>query len=187
MIPLVKSDFSIRAAVPADAAAIAAIYRHHVLGGVATFETVPPDVVEMEERLDRVLSAGWPWLVAQDGADDGSGELAGYAYAGQFNARQAYRHTCEDSVYLHPERLRQGIGTALLEALIAAAEASGFRQMIALIVGSEAASIALHKRFGFEKAGHWRSVGRKHGQWLDVLSMQRALGPGDAAPPEREP
>lgn len=182
-----KSDITIRAAVPADAAAIAAIYRHHVLGGVATFETVPPNVAEMEGRLDKVLSAGWPWLVAQDESGDGSGELAGYAYAGQFNARQAYRHTCENSVYLRPERLRQGIGTALLRALIEAAQASGFRQMIALIVGSEAASIALHERFGFEQAGHWRSVGRKHGHWLDVMSMQRGLGSGDTAPPEREP
>lgn len=178
-----NGEFPIRAAVPTDATAIAAIYRHHVLGGVATFETVPPDAAEMEARLGKVLNAGWPWLVAQDG----SGDLAGYAYAGQFNARQAYRHTCEDSVYLHPERLRQGIGTALLGALIEAAEASGFRQMIALIVGSEAASIALHARFGFSDAGRWRAVGRKHGQWLDVLSMQRALGPGDSVPPEREP
>lgn len=183
MILAVRVNFSIRAAVPADAAEIAEIYRHHVLDGVATFETVPPDAAEIEGRLDRVLSAGWPWLVAQDEA----GELAGYAYAGQLNVRQAYRHTCEDSVYLHPERLRLGIGTALLGALIEAAEACGFRQMIALIVGSEAASAALHARFGFVEAGRWRSVGRKHGRWLDVLSMQRALGLADTAPPEREP
>ena len=137
----------------------------------------------MEARLGKVLDAGWPWLVAQDGA----GELAGYAYAGQLNPRQAYRHACEDSVYLHPDRLRRGIGTALLAALIEAGEASGFRQMVALIAGSEAASVALHARFGFVEAGRLRSVGRKHGRWLDVLSMQRPLGAGDATPPECEP
>ena len=179
----VRGDFSIRAAVPADAAAIAAIYRPHVLHGVATFETVPPDTAEMEARLGRVLGAGWPWLVAQDSA----GELDGYAYAGQLKARQAYRLTCEDSVYVRNDRLGQGIGTALLAALIEASEGSGFRQMIALIAGSEAASVALHARFGFVEAGRLRSVGRKQGRWLDVLSMQRSLGPGDATPPEREP
>lgn len=173
---------SIRAAVPADAGAIAAIYRPHVLHGVATFETVPPDPAEMEARIRRVLDAGWPWLVAREGSD----ALAGYAYAGQLNPRQAYRHACEDSVYLRDDRLRRGIGTALLTALVEAAEACGFRQMIALVAGSEAASVALHARLGFTEVGRLRSVGRKHGRWIDVLSMQRALGPGDSAPPDGE-
>ena len=178
-----RGDYSIRAAVPADAAAIAAVYRPHVLHGVATFETVPPEAEEMAARISTVLAAGWPWLVALDAA----GELAGYAYAGQLKPRRAYLFACEDSVYLHPDRLGQGLGTALLRALIEACEACGFRQMVALIAGSEAASVALHARCGFVEAGHWRAVGRKHGRWLDVLSMQRALGPGDSMPPENEP
>jgi phosphinothricin acetyltransferase len=177
------SDIAIRGATPADAAVIGEIFGHHVRHGVATFETIPPDEAEMTARIERVLGAGWPWLVAMDPA----GEIIGYAYAAQLNARHAYRYTCEDSVYLRHDRLGEGIGTALLGALLKAAEAAGCRQMVALIAGTEGASVALHTRHGFEMAGRWRSVGRKHGRWLDVVSMQRALGSGDTAPPAQEP
>jgi phosphinothricin acetyltransferase len=177
------SDIAIRGATSADAAVIAEIFGHHVRYGVATFETVPPTEAEMTARIERVLSAGWPWLVALDSLS----EITGYAYAAQLNARHAYRYACEDSVYLRPDRLGQGIGTALLGALLEAAEAAGCRQMVALIAGTEGASVALHARHGFEMAGRWRSVGRKHGRWLDVISMQRALGSGDTNPPAQEP
>lgn len=175
-----SEGFTIVPATPADAPAIAAIYAHHVRHGTATFETVPPDAAEITARMVEGQAAGWPWLVAHS-LDNG--EIAGYAYAAQFRPRAAFRHACEDSIYLRHDRLGQGLGTALLAALIDAAEASGFRQMIAGITGSEPASIALHARAGFREVGRLASVGWKHGRWLDVVYLQRALGAGDGEPP----
>lgn len=190
---------TITAATPADAAAVAAIYAHHVLHGVATFEVEPPDAAEMARRIAGVRDAGHPWLIARDGA----GEMVGYAYAGPFHPRAAYRFTCEDSIYLAHDRLGAGIGAVLLGALIEAAAAGGFRQMIAKIVasapegggggvaggaaGDGGGSVRLHRRFGFVEAGRMRAVGWKHGRWLDVITMQRPLGPGCGTPPEAEP
>ncbi len=170
-------------AIPADAAEIAAVYAHHVRHGTATFEVEPPDAAEIAARMAKVTSAGMPWLVARD-AD---GELLGYAYATPFHARAAYRDTCENAIYIAHDRLGQGIGSALMAALLAACAAAGLRQMIALIAGTEPASMALHTKAGFVEAGRLASVGRKHGQWLDVVYMQRALGEGDQAPPAVEP
>ncbi|MFC4295781.1 GNAT family N-acetyltransferase [Novosphingobium tardum] len=166
-----------------DAAAVAAIYAVHVREGTASFETEPPTAAEMAARMARVLDAGWPWLVARDGA----GAVVGYAYAAQFRDRPAYRFACENSVYIEAWRRGQRIGGALLAALLDAATACGFRQMIAVIGGAEPASVALHARAGFAETGRMRSVGRKHGRWLDTLYMQRALGVGDTTPPEKEP
>ena len=174
---------TIAPATPADAPAVAAIYAHHVLNGVASYETVPPSADEMRARMVRVLDAGWPWLVARDRA----GEVLGYAYAAQFRDRPAYRYACEDSIYVAAERRGQGFGTALLLALIEAATRAGFRQMIAVIGSADPASAALHARHGFSEAGMMRATGRKHGRWLDTLYMQRALGEGAAAPPPEEP
>lgn len=171
------------AATPADAAAIAAIYAHHVLHGTATFETIPPDAAEMAGRLGKVLEGGWPWLVARDG----SGIVVGYAYAALFRDRPAYRFTCENSIYIAHDRRGQGIGKALLGALLDASRACGFRQMIAVIGGAEPASAALHAALGFAETGRMRAVGRKHGRWLDTLYMQRALGEGADSPPMEEP
>jgi phosphinothricin acetyltransferase len=182
MVRAMPPPLEIAAATAAEAAQIAAIYAHHVLHGVATFETVPPDAAEMARRIAKVLDAGHPWLIARDPA----GEALGYAYAGPFHPREAYRFTCEDSIYLRHDRLGQGLGAALLGALIEAAEASGFRQMIAQITSGGGGSIPLHRRFGFVEVGHTRAVGWKHGRWLDVTTMQRALGLGDGAPPEGE-
>jgi phosphinothricin acetyltransferase len=177
------SAIRIEPATPADARAIAEIYAHHVLHGTATFELVPPDAAEIAVRIDRVGAAGLPWLVARDL----DGAVLGYAYAAPFHPRAAYRDACEDTVYIRHDRLGRGVGKALLAALIVACEAAAMRQMIALIAGTEPASLALHARAGFIEAGRLRSVGRKHGRWIDVLYMQRALGAGDAAPPLIEP
>ena len=166
-----------------DAPACAAIYAHHVLHGTASFETVPPCESEMAARMGKVLDAGAPWLMARD--EDG--EVVGYAYASQFRERPAYRFACENSIYIQHDRRGEGIGRALLALLIVAAERAGFRQMIGVIAGAQPASIRLHAACGFEDAGRMRSVGRKHGQWLDTLYMQRGLGPGDATPPAQEP
>lgn len=173
----------IDSATSADATAIAAIYAHHVIHGTATFEIEPPREDEIAARIAKSLEGGWPWLAARG---DG-GELLGYAYAGPFHPRPAYRFTCEDSIYIRHDRLGQGIGAALLGALIPACEAIGMRQMIALIAGSEPASLALHARFGFAEAGRLAAVGRKHGRWIDVITMQRTLGPGAGIPPQIEP
>lgn len=165
-----------------DADAIAAIYAHHVIHGTATWELDPPSPAEMAARIERTLNSGWPWLVARSEA----GEVLGYAYASQLNPRPGYIHACENSIYIDHRRMGQGLGTALLAALIEASEEAGFRQMVALIAGTEPASIALHARAGFVHRGGLKSVGRKHGRWLDLVYMQRALGEGDATSPERE-
>lgn len=173
----------IRPALIDDCPAIAAIYAHHVRHGTASYETSPPDSAEMTRRMERVLGAGWPWLVAA--AADGS--LMGYAYATQFRDRAAYRFVCEDSIYVRHDVRGQGVGKALLTALVAACTRLDFRQMVAVIGGAEPASEALHARLGFTLAGRLAGIGRKHGRWLDTLYMQRALGPGSAEPPAFEP
>ncbi len=177
------TQFSIAPASHDHAAAIAAIYAHHVQHGTASFETAAPDTAEMAARMRKVLDTGAPWLVALDGR----GAVLGFAYASQFRDRPAYRLTCENSIYIADEQRGQGLGTALLAGLIAACTAAGFRQMIAVIGGAEPGSIALHTALGFAHAGRMRSIGRKHGRWLDTVYMQRALGAGDTAPPTRDP
>ena len=163
---------AVRNAVPGDAAAIAAIYAPHVLHGTASFEEVPPDAAEVGRRMAAVLDRGWPWLVAVQ-----NGAVSGYAYAAQLNPRAGYRFTCEDSIYLHPDAIGQGLGHRLLAALIAAAAGCGFQRMIAVIGDADnAASVALHARHGFVPAGRLHRVGYKFGRWLDVVHMERTIG-----------
>ncbi|KQM97775.1 GCN5 family acetyltransferase [Sphingobium sp. Leaf26] len=173
---------AVRQAIPADASAIAAIYAHHVRHGTASFDTAPRSLVETEGRIADCSTRGWPFLVAEQ-----DGEVVGYAYATQFRDRPAYGSTCENSIYVHPDRLGRGVGKALLGTLLKQAQAAGFRQMIAVIGGGEPASVALHARLGFQHAGRMQSVGRKFGRWLDTIYMQIALGAGDSAPPLKEP
>jgi len=172
-------ELLIRPAAAADVAAIAGIYAHAVRCGTASFELEPPDEAEMARRWRAIVEAGYPYLVAQ--AD---GAVLGYAYAGPYRARPAYRWSVENSVYVAAEALRRGIGRALLDALIAEAERRGFRQMIAVIGDSaQTPSIALHRAAGFRLIGTLEAVGFKHGRWLDTVLMQRALGPGASAGP----
>ena len=161
-----------------DLPAITAIYRHAVLTGTASFEIDPPDLAEMTRRRAALAEEGYPYLVAE--VEDG---VAGYAYAGPYRARPAYRGTVENSVYVAGSTRRTGIGRILLDRLIEAAADAGFRQMIAVIGDSgNLPSIRLHERAGFCHAGILKSVGWKHGRWLDTVLMQRPLGPGDDAP-----
>ena len=160
----------IREAMIEDADAMAAIYAHHVLHGSASYDVIPPPAEHFRAKIGAVATAGWPFLVAERG-----GAVAGYAYATQFRDRAGYRYTAEDSIYVHPERVGQGIGGALLDALIARCVAGGFRQLIAVIGGAEPASVALHSRRGFREAGRLHAVGWKHGRWLDSLYMQLEL------------
>lgn len=169
----------IRPAESADIAAIAGIYRHHVLHGSASFETEPPTVEEMGRRRAALTAGGYPYLVAADGDT-----ILGYAYVGPYRPRAAYRNTVENSIYLRPDAAGRGLGGKLLAALIAETEALGFRQMVAVVGDSEnVASVRLHERHGFRLVGVLRSVGYKHGRWLDSLLLQRALGSGDEAEP----
>lgn len=177
------ADWTITEAGLADAEQVAAIYEHHVLHGSASWEVTPPSVDEMTARMARVLDAGWPWLIARDAHGGKSGDVLGYAYAAQFKARAGYRHTCEDSIYLHHDMLGRGLGTCLLGDLIVRCEALGFRQMIAGMAGSQPGSMALHARAGFAEVARLPSVGRKFGHWLDLVYMQRALGKGAATAP----
>ena len=174
----VPRGVSLRPASAADAAAVAAVYALHVLAGTATFELEPPNAAEMERRWREVTNRGLPYLVAV--AD---GEVLGYAYAAPYRPRAAYRFTLEDSIYLRDDARGKGIGRALLSALIDASERVGARQMIAVIGDStNAASIGVHAALGFRRIGVLGSVGNKFSRWLDVVLMQRALGPGDGAP-----
>ena len=173
------ADAVIRASAEADVPAIQAIYAHHVLTGLASFEEVPPDPAEIARRRAEITGRGLPHLVAEL-----EGRVAGYAYAGPYRARVAYRFTVEDSVYVAPEATGRGLGSLLLAALIRDCEAWGARQMVAVIGDSgNLGSIRLHARAGFREAGTLKSVGFKLGRWVDSVLMQRPLGPGDGTLP----
>lgn len=168
----------IRACETRDLPEITAIYRDAVLTGTASFETEPPEATEMGRRRQALLDGNYPYLVA-----DLDHRVAGYAYAGMYRARFAYRSTVENSVYVAEASRGRGVARELLSRLIAEAETRGFRQMIAVIGDStNLPSIRLHERAGFAHVGILRSVGWKHGRWLDTVLMQRGLGDGDAAP-----
>ncbi|HEU0082620.1 MAG TPA: GNAT family N-acetyltransferase [Bradyrhizobium sp.] len=170
----------IRPATEADLPAVTEIYEHAVLHGTATFELIPPDLAEMTRRFKSLMDGGYPYLVAEL-----DGSVAGYAYAGPYRPRPAYRFTVENSVYLKPAIHRRGIGLQLLQRLIAECEARGYRQMIAVIGDSaNAGSIGVHARCGFAMIGAHPDVGFKFGRWLDTVMMQRALGEGATTLPE---
>lgn len=160
-------DVVIRPAREGDAQAICAIYDYHVAHGTASFDSAGPSAAEWAVKIADVTAQGWPFFVAEQG-----GVVAGYAYATQFRPRAAYARTCENSIYIADSARGQGIGTRLLEALIDAARACGFEQMIAVIGGGEPASVALHGKCGFVHAGRMRNVGFKFGRRLDTVYMQ---------------
>ena len=170
---------SIRPATPADIAAITRIYAEAVRHGTASFELEPPDETEMAHRFRSLLDGGYPYLAAEL-----DGTVVGYAYAGPYRPRPAYRFSVEDSIYIDPSAQRRGIGRALLERLIADATGLGFRQMIAVIGdSSQTPSIELHRALGFRLIGAIENVGFKFDRWLDTVLMQRALGPGATTKP----
>jgi len=178
---MTSEPFVVRNATAEDVPAIAAIYGHHVATGTASFELSPPTVDEMQDRFDACAGGDYPYLAAER-----AGRIVGYAYAGPYRSRPAYRHTVENSVYVDANEVGGGIGSALLARLVAQCEARGFRQMIAIIGGADnAASIGLHAKHGFIETGRLLAVGHKHDRWLDTVLMQRALGRGADAPPTR--
>jgi L-amino acid N-acyltransferase YncA len=174
MSSLEMSSLEIRPAAAADLPSITEIYQHAVRFGTATFELTSPDLSEMTRRFDALTADGFPYLVAVL-----DGRVVGYAYAGAYRPRPAYRFTVENSIYLQPAIQGRGIGQKLLQRLIADCKARGFRQMIAVIGDSaNAASIGVHSRCGFQMIGTHPDVGFKFGRWLDTVMMQLALGEG---------
>ena len=172
-------EVAIRPSREEDVAAIAAIYGHHVLHGVASFEEVPPTADEMARRRADIVKRGLPYLVAERG-----GRVLGYCYAGPYRTRIGYRYTLEDSIYIDAAETGRGLGLALLAAVLERATALGYRQMVAVIGGSDTRpSIRLHERLGFTRVGVLTAVGFKFGGWVDTVLMQRALGAGATTPP----
>lgn len=170
----------LRPAGPADIPEITAIYADAVRNGTASWEWDPPDEAEMLRRMTALLDGKFPYLVAEE-----NGRALGYAYAGPYRPRAAYRWIVEDSVYIAPDAKGRGVGKALVGELVAICERQGFRQMIAVIGDSASAgSIALHASLGFTHVGIVKAAGWKFGRWLDQVLMQRALGDGDGAPAE---
>ena len=174
---LPASTVTVRSSQNADFPAITDIYAHHVLHGLATFEIEPPTLAEMTRRQNKLRADGFPSLVAI--LDN---RVVGYAYAGPYRARPAYRFTVEDTVYLHTDFIGRRIGSVLLDSLLHESTSRRFRQMVAVIGDSgNRASIRMHTRAGFTVIGVLRSVGFKHGRWVDSVLMQRALGEGDTS------
>ena len=169
----------VRAAAQGEIPAIHAIYAHHVLHGLASFEEVPPDAAELRRRYHEITGKGLPYLVAAEGR-----EILGYGYCSLYRSRSAYRYALEDSVYVREGQQGKGIGSRLLGELVRGCADLGYRQLIAVIGDSgNAPSIGLHERHGFLRVGTLRSTGYKFGRWVDSVLMQRPLGPGDGTPP----
>jgi len=177
-----KLEITLANATDADIPTIQTIYSHHVLHGIATFEVEPPSVAQMRKRYHDVLTNGLPYLVAAY-----HGEVVGYCYLSPYRPRFAYRFTLEDSVYIHADMQNKGVGSLLMNEAISRAEKEGYRQIIAVIGNSQnIASLRLHASLGFKSVGPLTSVGFKHGQWVDTVMMQRALGEGnDSLPVDR--
>jgi phosphinothricin acetyltransferase len=177
------SSPEIRPATEADLPFITEIYEHAVRYGTATFELIPPDLAEMTRRFRALAEGGFPYLVAEV-----DGSVIGYAYAGPYRPRPAYRFTVENSIYLKPAIHRRGIGLLLMQRLLRECEARGYRQVIAVIGDSaNAGSISVHGKCGFQMIGTHPNVGLKFGRWLDTVMMQIALGEGaSTVPPDNK-
>lgn len=153
----------LRPATPADAAAIAAIYNHYILHTVVTFEEEAVTVAEIAQRITEVLGAGRPWFVWEE-----DGRILGYSYASGWKSRCSYRFSLETTVYLDKDATRRGLGTKLYTALIDALRNTKTHALIGGVALPNAGSVALHEKLGFQKIGHFKEVGWKFDQWIDV-------------------
>ena len=172
---------AIRPSREEDVPAIAAIYRHHVLHGVVSFEEIPPEPDEIARRRREVVGHGLPYLVA-----DRSGRTLGYCYAAPYRSRSAYRFTLEDSIYIDPAEVGRGLGRSLVTNLLDCCAELGYRQMVAVIGGNDTwPSLRLHAGLGFARIGVLAAVGFKFGSWVDIVLMQRALGLGATILPDQ--
>jgi L-amino acid N-acyltransferase YncA len=173
-------SFEIRDAIAEDLPAITEIYHESVANGTATYELEEPGEAEMRARHQAITGRGYPYIVAVSD----TGEIIGFAYASAFRTRPAYNWLVEDSIYLSPAARGQGVGRALLNALLDRCTRLGFRQMVAVIGGASPASIGVHRAAGFEMCGTMKATGFKHGKWLDTVTMQIALGEGAETLPD---
>ena len=173
-----NSSFHIRPAQLSDIPDILNIYSYHVLYGTATFEEEVPSLENMRNRFTQITQASYPYIVAEE-----NGVVIGYAYLSSYRPRKAYRFTVEDSIYLHKDHLSKGLGSALLQRLIAEAEQGPWRLMIAVIGDSQNhGSIKLHEKLGFTLTGIEPASGYKFNRWIDTVLMYRAIGLGATAP-----
>jgi len=173
-------SFLIRPATEEDFDVITAIYGEAVAHGTASFELTVPDRADLISRRQALVSQGYPYLVLEE-----AGQVQGYAYAGPYRARPAYRFVVENSIYLDGGARGKGYGKALLMELISICEKAGFRQMIAVIGASaNTGSVAVHASCGFRMVGTLKDMGWKHGKWLDTVLMQLPLGEGGSEPPD---
>ena len=172
----------IRAAREIDLDRITEIYADAVRHGTASYELEPPSRAEMGQRFAALNDKGFPYILAEEK----SGEVLGYAYAGPFRPRPAYRFVVEDSIYVAPEAKGKGVGRLLLQALVDEVGRLGFRQIIAVIGDGtpDSASVRLHEKLGFRFSGRLEGSGYKHGRWLDTVFMQLSLNGGVGAPPD---
>ena len=162
-----------------DAMSIRDIYSYYVLNGVTSFEVSPPNEDEIRTRIELIKEREYPFLAAET-----DGVISGYAYASEYRQRAAYDYTLENSVYVSPDYLREGIGLLLLSELVQVCDQRDIRQLIAVIGGSNNhASINLHAKCGFKQVGLLSSTGYKHGRWVDTVLMQREVGKGGSSPP----
>jgi phosphinothricin acetyltransferase len=171
-------EIIVRTSTEDDVPAMLAIYAHHIQRGLGAVDVEPLHGDDIKRRRKNMLKRRLPHLVAEH-----AGAVVGYAYAVPFRKRPAYRYAVKHSIYVHPDHLHSGVGRRLLPALIDACAAAGFRQLIAYIDAGNEPSQRLHDAFGFERVGLLKGVGFKYGRWTDSILMQRALGPGDTAPP----
>jgi len=179
-MPLNAKRASLRDAVANDMPAIYNIYAEEVLHGVSSWEEVPPSIAELTSRFTNIVKNAYPYRVAEI-----QGGVVGYAYASAYRPRIGYRYTVENTIYIHPDYRGFGLGRLLLDDLVDLCETMGFRQMVA-VIGDSAnhVSIDFHARMGFTRAGVIKSIGFKHGRWMDSVIMQRMLGDGDHSLPE---
>ena len=176
---LERSNIIVRSSTEDDVPAMVAIYTHHIQRGLGEFDVEPLHPEDIKRRRKNMLKRRLPHLVA-----DLTGMVIGYAYAVPFRKRPAYRYAVKNSIYVHPDHLHSGVGRKLLPALIDACAAAGYRQMMAYIDAGNTPSLSLHEAFAFERIGVLKGVGFRYGRWTDSILMQRALGPGDTAPPD---
>lgn len=173
-----ESTYNLRTATEPDLVRVTEIYSDAVVHGTASFEVEAPDIDTMRARWVNLRDQDYPYFVYEQ-----DGRVLGYAYAGAFRPRPAYKNTVEDSVYVDPKAQGQGIGRVLLGALIAACDTRGYREMIAVIGDSAStASIELHRRMGFREAGTLYGVGYKRGRWLNSVYMQKSLNAAQSNP-----
>src|SRR3569623_1748398 len=164
------SDLVIRPYSPPDIPAVTRIYGHYVRDTVITFETAVPDEAEMASRFSTIVGKGHPLLIAEQ-----DGQVIGYAYASTYRPREAYRFTCEDSIYLAPHVDGKGLGSKLLARLIEASSKAGLKQMLAVITAERANSIRLHEKHVCRLIGRYEALGYKFDRWLDIVHLQRAV------------